>query len=211
MKALIVASGSPPTAELLRKHGDADLVIAADGGIEILKKSGIIPDFLIGDFDSASGTTVRGYDGTKTQVVRFAVEKNDTDGMIALKLAIERGADSVVLLGGLGRRSDHALANIMLLGYAHARGIAMVIEDEFCEITLASGNIILQGQIGQTVSILPWMSAATVTSDDSLHYPLQGLYLAQDDPVGISNILQKPETRLFIQGMALLFKIKQDG
>ncbi len=212
MKALIVASGSPPSKELLRRHGGADIVIAADGGIEILQKYGIIPDFLIGDFDSASGRTVRSYGGTKTQVVRFAVEKNDTDGMIALKLAIERGAKNIVLLGALGRRTDHAYANIMLLQYAYDTGVYLEIEDEYCSISLASGDTVLRGEPGQTISILPWMGAATVTADDSFfHYPLASLYMAPGDPVGVSNILLVPEARLAIEGMALLFKIKQDG
>lgn len=209
MKALIVASGSPPAGELLKKHSDADLVIAADGGIEILKKSGIIPDFLIGDFDSACGTTVRGYDGTKTQIIRFAVEKNETDGMIALKIALEKGADSIVMLGGLGKRTDHAMANIMLLYYAYKNGVSMQLEDGFCEITLHSGEVDLRGTAGQTVSILPWMGDATVTSDESFHYPLKSLYMAQENPVGISNILLKTEAHLCIEGMALIFKIKQ--
>lgn len=211
MKALIVASGSPPSKKLIQKHSDADLLIAADGGIEILKKCGMIPDFLIGDFDSAKGRTVRSYKGGKTQIVRFAVEKNETDGMIALKLALERGADCVVLLGGLGKRTDHALANIMLLQYAHGRGVPMIIEDRYCQVTLASGETQVHGKIGQTISILPWIGPCTVTSDDSFHYPLKELYMAQDDPVGVSNVLTKPEARLTIQGLALIFKIKRDG
>lgn len=210
MKALIVASGSPPSKKLIHKHRDAGLLIAADGGIEILKKCGMTPDYLIGDFDSAKGRTVRDYKG-RTQVVQFEVEKNETDGMIALKLAIEQGAGSVVMLGALGKRTDHAFANIMLLQYAFDHGVSMIIEDRYCQVCLAKGEFQLHGKAGQTVSILPWMGSCTVTSDDAFHYPLDGLYMAQDDAVGVSNVLTRPAAQLSIQGYALIFKIKRDG
>ena len=208
MKALIIADGSPPSGELIQKHGDANLLIAADGGIEAIQKQGLKPDFLIGDFDSANSQTVQSYERTGTKIVRFAAEKNETDGMIALEIALKQGADTIVMLGALGKRTDHALANIMLLKFAAENGADMIIEDEYCEVSLASGEAEINGRTGQTVSILPFMGDAIVSADDSFHYPMRRLKMAGDDPVGISNILKKPRAKVSIVGWTLIFKIK---
>ena len=42
--------------------------------------------------------------------------KDDTDTEAAIRLAIEKGAQSITLLGATGSRIDHVLANIELLG-----------------------------------------------------------------------------------------------
>jgi thiamine pyrophosphokinase len=209
MKALIIADGSPPPGELVRKHSDSDIIIAADGGLHIIQKLGLKPDFLIGDFDSADIREIGTINQNDTRIIQYAVEKNETDGMIALNIAFEQGAFDIVMLGALGKRTDHALANIMLLKYARDHGAQMIIEDEYCEVSLVAGETVIRGYLGQTVSILPFAGSATVSSDNSLHYHMERLFMGEGDPVGISNILESEEARITIdQGMALLFKIK---
>ena len=208
MKALLIANGVAPNGELIQKHlADSDIVIAADGGIKTLKKFGAAPDYLIGDFDSVSYKSTHGIDDGKTQTIQFPKEKNETDGMIAVNVALEKGADTIVLLGALGKRTDHAIANIMLLQYAQNRGAHLIIEDEYCEVQIASGKYTISGQKGQTVSLLPFSGSATVTADDALYYPLDHLFLSMEDPVGISNIMRKDTADIFIEGTVLVFKI----
>lgn len=208
MKALIIADGSPPSGELVQKHSDSDLIIAADGGLHVIQKLGLKPDFLIGDFDSADKREMGSVNKEVTRVMQYAVEKNETDGMIALNIAFEQGARKLVMLGALGKRTDHALANIMLLKYAHDHGAAMTIEDEYCEVSLVTGETVIHGSRGQTVSVLPFAGSAVVSSDDSLHYPMNRLFMGEGDPVGISNILEREDATITVEGWALLFKIK---
>lgn len=208
MKALIIANGEPPSRELVQKHSDAEILIAADGGYDTLKKLGLKPDFLIGDFDSADRRDVQSAGDTDTRIIRYDVEKNETDGMIALEIAFKAGAREIVMLGALGKRTDHALGNIMLLKHARDHGAQMTIEDEYCEVSLVSGETVIRGQKGQTVSLLPFAGSAVVSSDNALHYPMDRLFMGEGDPVGISNILKKAEAQVTIEGWALLFKIK---
>ena len=208
MKALIIADGTPPREELIQKHCNADFIIAADGGLHAIQKLGLKPDFLIGDFDSADSREIDSAAQNNTRILRYAVEKNETDGMIALDIAFGQGARDIVMLGALGKRTDHALANIMLLKYARDHGASLTIEDEFCEISLISGETVVRGQKGQTVSVLPFGGSCIVSSDKSLHYPMDRLFMGEGDPVGISNILESEEAVLTVEGLALLFKIK---
>ena len=102
MKLCCIVGAGP--SELYIENGA--FVIAADAGIEKLNKAGIVPDLIIGDFDSLgarpSGENVR----------IFPVEKDDTDTMLCLKHAIGQGANDVTILGGIGGRLDHTFANI---------------------------------------------------------------------------------------------------
>ena len=63
---------------------DSDYVIAADAGYEYCTENCIIPDLVLGDFDSL------GKAPKHPNVMQLPVEKDDTDTMFALKLGLER-------------------------------------------------------------------------------------------------------------------------
>jgi thiamine pyrophosphokinase len=207
MKALIIADGMPPSEKLLEKHIAAGLLIVADGGLKVAERFRLVPDYIIGDFDSADPQELKEI-GVETKIIRLRREKNETDAMIAIDTAIKESALEIVMLGALGKRSDHALANLMLLKYAWNKGARLLLEDEYCEASLAAGKTQIEGTPGQTVSILPFGGSATVSSDDSLHYPMDGLFMQPENPVGISNVLKNSFAQLYIDGFALIFKIK---
>lgn len=208
MKCLIVTAGSPPEYELLAAHTkDADLVVCADGAAGTLMKHNIIPDVLIGDFDSASNASVAFMEASGSKVIRLEVQKNETDTEAAVALALESGAEDIVILGALGLRLDHALGNLGMLIKADRAGARCRIIDELHEITVARGTHILHGIPGQTVSILPMAGDITVTATN-LYYPLDRLLLRCDASRGISNILVSSPAELNIEGgYALIIKI----
>ena len=72
---------------LRERPAAGDLVIAADAGYLNCKKGGIVPDLLLGDFDSMEVP-----DGAE-HLVRLPVEKDDTDTLAAIRVALERGCD----------------------------------------------------------------------------------------------------------------------
>ncbi|HWR10966.1 MAG TPA: thiamine diphosphokinase [Rectinemataceae bacterium] len=110
MKALIITGGECPTREFLRElAGEADIVIAADSGLDAAIRAEIEPDLVVGDFDSLedrSGLASIPPD----KIVRYPVEKDDTDTEIALAAARAKGADYLIVAGGGGGRLDHLLA-----------------------------------------------------------------------------------------------------
>ena len=96
-----------------------DWVIAVDGGLKYLEDSGIVPDFLLGDFDSLGAEyaeTVAKYRAMGDDHFRqFPVVKDDTDTMAAARLGISRGYKEFLIYGGLGGRLDHTMANIQTI------------------------------------------------------------------------------------------------
>ncbi len=129
MKKCVIV-GSVKTDAFNEKEKAPDtLYIAADGGYEQMKERGIRPDVLLGDFDSLSElSNVRGLPLVSelcgAEIMRFPVEKDDTDTLIAVKEAIKRGCEEITLYGCLGgERFDHSIATLQTLTYAAERGI----------------------------------------------------------------------------------------
>ncbi len=108
MFTLIFCAGAPnPNLSYLNQH--YDLLIGVDAGAQTLQQHGHIPDWAIGDFDTAPPPKV-------SRVLRLPPEKNDTDLEAALlhilpKYPIDK-IEKVIILGALGGgRLDHLLAN----------------------------------------------------------------------------------------------------
>ena len=116
--------GAGQDVELVRRPEPGDYVIAADGGYLACKRRGIVPDLLLGDFDSMEEPA------DFPKVLRLPVEKDDTDTFLAAKYALERGCRAFHIYGGTGGRLDHTLANLQLLVWLSRRGARGYLYDE---------------------------------------------------------------------------------
>ncbi len=124
MRSFIFVGGAvrPENIDILPEEGE--LSIAADSGYETAKKLGARVDLFVGDMDSYAGDIA-----PDVEVVRLRPEKDVTDTEAAFELALSRDAREIFIIGGLGGRLDHTLANLHLLEGAKARGITASIED----------------------------------------------------------------------------------
>lgn len=205
MNALIVLGGEAPGRALLEScAGDSDLIIAADSGLAAFEGTNVEPDLLVGDMDSVDCAVLARYEG-RTPQHRLSCIKDDTDGVDALDIAIARGARQITLLGALGGRLDHALANLMLLVRAHRGGAAAQILSETVRIVRVNGEASLHGAKGDTVSLLPLGRAQGVTLS-GFFYPLEDGELGNDYPLGLSNVVTQEEAQVSVRaGDLLLF------
>lgn len=105
-----------------------DFVIAADGGYA--QEVGACPDAVIGDFDSL------GFIPKGENVQVYPKQKDDTDMMLAVKLGLAKGYREFVLLGGIGGRFDHTMANVQTLAYLHAHGASGILIGDATDIFL---------------------------------------------------------------------------
>ena len=101
-----------------------DMIICADSGYKYVQQLKLIPDIIVGDFDSYNGNLPE-----KIKVIRSVPEKDDTDTLLAVKIAIENEVNSIKLYGALGGRIDHTFANVQTLKYAYEHNCKMIIED----------------------------------------------------------------------------------
>lgn len=206
MRALIVLGGDAPGAPLLaRCAAQADLTIAADKGLEAFLAAGVQPDLLLGDMDSVSADALARTQ-TGTEMERLPCEKDDTDGGHAMQVALARGATEITVLGALGGRMDHALANLMLLKRAHEGGAFAQILDERTRIVRIDGEIALRGAKGDTFSLIPIGEVRGVTLSGCYYHSQEALCFDFVHPLGISNVVTEDEARITVQeGDLLLF------
>jgi len=165
--------------DIKRKITDKD-VICADGGYSILPKD-IVPICIIGDFDSLKEKPL----GIK--LISHPAQKNNTDGELAVRYAVENGYKDINIFGALGGKQDHILGNLALLSVANKLGACAVIREEKLDIYFAEGSFTLTTSLNDTVSIIP-LGEALVETSDNLFYPLKNLLLTSSDTRGISNI-----------------------
>lgn len=205
MNIVIVLGGDAPGKALLERcAAGADLTIAADKGLEAFAAAGMLPDILLGDMDSVSEDVLARMQSV-AEIDRLPCIKDDTDGVHALDVAIARGARHITLLGALGGRLDHALANLMLLVRAHRSGVHAQILSETVRIERVNGCMSIHGAKGDTASLLP-LGEAKGVSLKGFFYPLDHADLDSSYPLGISNVIAADEAVISVsEGDLLLF------
>ncbi len=211
-KAWIFCHGlSMPAPEVLRPQiQPGDLLICADGGAEYAMALGLGPLVIIGDLDSLSEADRARAERMGTQFVTFPREKDKTDTHLALEYAARQGAQEVVLLGALGGRVDHALANLYLLLAARELGMRARILDAAHEVHLLLGGEWgdFAGEVGQTISLIPVAGDVRGVWTEGLYYPLRGEPLLLEQNLGISNLFTKAQARIEIEaGKLLIVKV----
>ena len=193
MRAVIVANGflSDPAVDL-RHVGPDDLVIAADGGADYCRDLGIMPAVVIGDMDSIDRDTEKTLLSRPTEIIRHPPRKDATDLELAVRLALERGARSLVILGALGGRWDMSAGNIFLLALPELRKIPVKVIDGNQEISLLTGkdSAVFKGKPGDTLSLLPAGQNVEGVTLEGLEYPLEKATLTFGSSRGTSNVLR---------------------
>lgn len=188
MTCVIICGGAAADYSHMKKYlQSADMVITADSGARHCRELQIVPDYLIGDFDSVSDTDYKAMADSGVQIVSYPAEKDMTDSEIAVELACEKGCDSVILLAAIGSRLDHSLSNISILKKLHDMGIEGLIADEHNEIRLISSSISLKREEGVFITLLPLAGCVKGVTTEGLYYPLSDATLEVGSSRGVSN------------------------
>lgn len=194
MRALVVLDGDTlgSDAWLAQLARGSEVVIAADGGANLLAKAGRRPDLVIGDMDGVTAETQRDLERAGTEIERYPTEKAQTDGELALDAAVKRGADEVLIVGAFGGpRLDHMAGNLMLLAHEDfaAIDVALVTERSTFRSLLGPGTLELEGAAGDWVTLEPLSDRARGIATDGLRYPLRHEELRRGSTRGVSNEL----------------------
>src|SRR5207248_10328649 len=115
-------------------------------------------------------------------------EKDETDLELGLRYVVQRGARRVAVLGALGGRVDHELANLLLLAAPLLDGIDAVILDRRTRVAAIKDKLELTGRPGDLLSLLPVTASATGIVTEGLKYRLNGDTLLLGPARGISNV-----------------------
>lgn len=177
-----------------------DLVIAADAGYRTCRQAGIVPDLLLGDFDSMEQPE------DFSKVLRSPVEKDDTDTMLAVKTALERGCDVVHLYGASGgRRLDHTLANLQALLYLRRHGArGFLHDDDFLWTAIENETYTIRQTVEWGLfSAFCLGDRAEGVDEEGFQYPLRDAVLTPDFPLGVSNHIIAPAATVTVRCGAL--------
>lgn len=184
----VVAAGPQFNAEaFLAMHaaGEFDCVIAVDGGFAHLERAGVVPNLVMGDFDSL------GYVPRGLQVAKFPAEKDESDTELALSRARALGHERIFAFGMLGGRPDHALANMQVLaGTAQAGAQVCAVDSAFAIHFLAGpGTFEAPARMSGTVSVFSLTDVSTGVFERGLKWELDGATLTNSKSRGLSNEL----------------------
>lgn len=210
MRAIVVGGGDKPSKKLIEYYLDSEtIIIAADGGANCLYQYEIVPNYLLGDFDSID-SRVLGELKDNTFTERFPIEKDYTDSDLALDKAIEKGATEVVFLGCTGKRLDHFLGNLCVLYKGLKRGIKASIVDENNKLFLVNESTTLKGTKGEMFSLLSYFEEVEGLTIEGAKYPLKNFHLSLGDNLTISNEFEEDEVELRFDSGILMVMLSKD-
>lgn len=208
-------------------------LIAADRGLEFFLDYLILPDVVIGDFDSLSEDgknflemqnedipyggmlewKLQKGEGKVVEVVRLRPEKDDSDTQSAMNYAIQNGAKEIVILGVTGNRVDHLMANFGLLILAQKQDTEVALADRYNYMKLIPSGTILKKaeQFGKYVSFFPLGGDVTGLTLEGFKYPLDKYYLTTaDSGLTVSNEISEEYAKVTYESGTLLMIMSRD-
>lgn len=182
-------------------------VICADGGYETALKLGLVPDLVVGDFDSAQKRPP-----ASLRTLVLPVEKDVTDTMFAALKGLAKGLRDFVLLGCLGGpRFDHSLASIETLLYLRDHGAWGFLADERTKVFLLREEKLRITKLkGATVSVFPYGCPTCTVSYTGLQYPLtRGSLTVGGLLMGVSNSITADDAEIKVHSGTALVAVYQ--
>ncbi len=181
-----------------------DFFIFCDSGLSHMESLGVLPNLIIGDFDSHEKPE------EICETITLPREKDDTDTFFAAKEAIKRGFSDFLLLGVCGGRLDHTLGNISILLYLHSRGAKAKLLDDFSEMEIVDNTPKHIPDAFTYFSVINIDGTASGITIENAKFPIKKAEITPDYQYGISNepIRGKTATVKVARGRALLIKVK---
>ncbi len=157
-------------------------VICADKGLELAESLGIIPDLILGDFDSLD------HQPTGENVMTYPVEKDDTDLMLAVNTALEKGYRKFCIYGACGGRLDHMMGNIACLALiADNGGSGIIIGDDEIISMHDSGSFEIPYKDGFSLSLFSYTPKVSGLTIGGTKYTAENCTLTNSVTLGVSN------------------------
>lgn len=160
--------------------------IFCDDGLRHAESLGVTPSVIVGDFDSCNTELLTKW-SNRCEIIRLPREKDDTDTLFAVKLAVERGYSDFILLGAMGGRFDHALGNVSILLYLKGLGKKAILVDDYSIMKVVGREPLYIEDNCSYFSVLTVAGDVSGVNIKNAKYPLENAKLAADFQLGISN------------------------
>lgn len=162
-KCIIIANGDLPKRNHIKilMQKNYNTIICADGGANSAAKLNVIPDFIIGDFDSITDETKKMFHN-KSKFIQIK-RQNDTDVEKCLKFAIKNKFSEVILLGATGDRLDHSICNLGIVLKFYDKIKIKIVHQKSLLIPI-SGEVNFKTTKGETISLYGFDEKTFITS-----------------------------------------------
>lgn len=191
MSVLIFANGDLKSSEWLKPYlHNATAIIAADGGARHVLGLSYTPDVLIGDLDSLASGVKELLMSKSTLILSHDAEKDETDLELALLYAARIYEEEILVFAGLGGRLDQMFANILLLMHPELRRPNISFKTRYQRIWLIAEEATIDGEKGDTVSLIPLGGDVHVAATEGLRWPLRDEVLTFGLARGVSNEME---------------------
>lgn len=208
-RIVIIANGDLEDLGFYREFlEDDDLILCANGGTKHALTMGLKPEVIIGDLDSLHHEDRQKLKEADSKFIEHSSEKDKSDLELAMDYAVGIQPREIIIIGALGgKRADHAFINLLLLYVPFQAGIPARIIDENQEIFLAEKETIVNGAVGDYISLFPQTADVCGVVTVGLKYPLNGETLYFASTRGLSNEMIAPQARISLKsGLLLVIK-----
>lgn len=213
MKILIITGGNfcETFVKTVIEQEKYSYIIAVDGGALYAKKIGVLPNLIVGDFDTLDKKVLQEYKEKGIENATYPAEKDYTDTHLAVEIALQKNPTKITIVGGTGSRLDHTLGNVGLLLLALKQNVMMEILDQNNRIYMINKEYNIQKQwvYGTYISLLPYSEVVSGITLTGFRYSLENETLSLGESRGISNELIEEEGKITVKkGVLLIIESK---
>ncbi|MBQ3394434.1 MAG: thiamine diphosphokinase [Oscillospiraceae bacterium] len=200
----VVICGAPIDFDARNMIREGDYVMCADSGWQKAREMGIVPDMIVGDFDSSPDPSDR-YDNVEV----LPTVKDDTDTHHIARHIIEKGFTDVLLLGAVGgNRIEHTLSNISTMLFLAEHGISATARTgKSTLIVIKNGKICLKDADRRFLSVFPLGDRSEGVTITGAKYEVEDAVLTNDFPIGVSNEFIGNDVTIEVEKGSLLIVI----
>ena len=211
--ALLIGAGELDNdmAAIIKQNLREDvMVIALDGGLAFCAEHSIVPDRIVGDFDSLPFEKQELLKSYPQEIIhRLPCEKDDTDTLAAIRMAAEMGYEKFVIYGGLGGRLSHTIANIQSLMFLKEQGLYGELVGKNSRIFLIKEeSVVLPAKDKGYVSVFAYGKKAEGVTIRNLKYEVEEAELTNAFPIGVSNEFIGKEAEISVNKGTLLVVVE---
>ena len=183
MGSICYIVGAAPLDGRLPQPGPGDFLIAADAGYTALASAGIVPDLVIGDYDSL-GTAPE-----HPNVISHSPIKDDTDSILAIRYALEHGFREFALYGMLGgARLDLSVASFQTLQFLRMHAAHGTLFGAGWNVTLLEGGTLrFPAEASGRFAVFCAGTPCTGVTLRGFAYTMEHGTVAGTFPIGVSN------------------------
>jgi len=190
-----LCEGDPEKAYADRRKDD--ILLCADAGYKLARKLGMQPDIVIGDFDSMNLPD-------NEEIIRHPVIKDDTDTILCINHALEMGLRSFLIVGGIGGRLDHTIANLQTLIYLVERGAKAELCDGNVHIAAVKNGSIRIARTGGKLSVFALGGKCEGVCIRGAKYNVENATITPDYPIGMGNDFAADFAEISVESGTLL-------